>query len=114
MFITSNSSQNIQAKPTLFVNAACMIGQSGISVDFTAHGFQPNTDVVLQLNKTNSLNSIEPVIVHNIQLTDSFGSINGTFTLHSQIGPNSYKEYFLHVYDKENPETTAMASLNIC
>ena len=109
--------QTENSKPTIFVNAFCQAAQPDIPGDFTATGFTPNSDVIVETNQNNSTEALpsEPVTVLLPKSTDSVGNVTGKFVLHTQIQqPTSYSGYFLHIYSVNNPQESASASLNLC
>lgn len=109
--------QTENSKPMIFVNAFCQAAQTDIPGDFTATGFTPNSDVIVETNQNNSTGklSTEPVTVLLSKSTDSVGNLTGTFVLNTNIQqPVSYSDYFLHIYSVNNPQESASASLNLC
>ena len=109
--------QATNSKPMIFVRAFCMVASTIIPGELTGTGFTPNTNVIVEANKNNLTIGppTEPVTMLFIKSTDSGGNVTGEFNLNTQIQqPNTYKDYFLHVYSLDNPDEEASASLDLC
>ncbi len=109
--------QATNSKPVIFVRAFCMVASTVIPGEFTGTGFTPNTNVVVDANKNNFTigSPTEPVTMLFNKSTDLGGNITGEFDLNTQIQqPNTYRDYFLHIYSLDNPDEEASASLDLC
>ena len=105
------------SKPVIFVRAFCMVASTIIPGEFTGTGFTPNTNVIVDANKNNFTigSPTEPVTILFNKSTDPGGNVTGEFNLNTQIQqPNTYRDYFLHVYSLDNPDEEASASLDLC
>jgi hypothetical protein len=112
----TNQSNVIENTPHLSVYASCAVGSSDIPGQFNARGFPPNEYLLIDINKSNSTfgQHTEPVSLIYKALTDLSGTVNGTFTLHTEVEPPNYGKYYLHVSEWNNSEKSAIASLDIC
>ena len=109
--------QTENSKPMVFVKAFCQAAQTDVPGEFTAAGFTPNSDILVEANQNNSTGKLssEPVTVLLSKSTDSVGNVTGEFVLNTHIQqPTSYRDYFLHIYSVNNPQESASASLNLC
>jgi hypothetical protein len=113
---SSTVGNNANSKPLVFVEASCMVGSAIIPGEFTGTGFPPNKIVIVESNKNNLTGGspTEPVTILFNKLTDHSGNITGEFNLNTLIQPNTYRDYFLHIYSLDNPDEAASASLDLC
>jgi hypothetical protein len=93
--------QSTNSKPMISVSAFCAVASTVIPGEFIGTGFTPNTNVIVEANFNKS--------------TNQGGNVTGEFNLNTQIQePNTYSDYFLHIYSLDNPDEETSASLNIC
>lgn len=109
--------QSTNSKPMISVSASCAVASTTIPGEFIGTGFTPNTNVLVEANKNNSTigSPTEPVTILFNKSADKGGNVTGEFNLNTQIQePNTYSDYFLHIYSLDNPDEETSASLGIC
>jgi hypothetical protein len=82
------------SKPVVSLWIPCMAAQGYLPGEFKATGFTQDSEVVLEINKNNSiaLPPSEPVTL--VVKADSTGTVKGNFVLDRQTN----EDYFLHLY----------------
>ena len=93
--------QTSTSKPEVSLWIPCMAAQGYLPGEFSATGFTPNSEVVLEINKNNLINIPPSIPITLVVKANANGTITGNFVLDRQIN----EDYFLHLYSfGDSPE----------